>query len=61
MRVLLVEDQAEAARIIARGLREHAYAVDVAPDGETAAHEAAINDYDAIVLTSVSCWPACGP
>ena len=50
MRLLLVEDQPEAARIIAKGLREQAYAVDVAIDGETAAHEAAIHDYDAIVL-----------
>jgi DNA-binding response OmpR family regulator len=50
MRLLLVEDNAEAARIIARGLREQAYAVDVASDGETGAHEAATHDYDAIVL-----------
>jgi two-component system, OmpR family, copper resistance phosphate regulon response regulator CusR len=50
MRVLLVEDQPDAARIIAKGLREHAYAVDVAGDGEAAAHEAAVHDYDAIVL-----------
>ena len=50
MRVLLVEDQADAARVIAKGLREQAYAVDVAPDGEAAEHEAAIHDYDAIIL-----------
>jgi DNA-binding response OmpR family regulator len=50
MRVLLVEDQADAARVIAKGLRDHAYAVDVAVDGEAAEHEAAIHDYDAIVL-----------
>jgi DNA-binding response OmpR family regulator len=50
MRVLLVEDQPDAARIIAKGLREEAYAVDIAADGETAAHDAAVHDYDAIIL-----------
>src|SRR5262245_61754871 len=50
MRLLLVEDQADAARVIAKGLREQAYAVDVAADGEAAEHEAAIHDYDAIIL-----------
>jgi two-component system, OmpR family, copper resistance phosphate regulon response regulator CusR len=50
MRLLLVEDNSDAARIIAKGLREEAYAVDIAVDGETASHEAAVHDYDAIVL-----------
>jgi two-component system copper resistance phosphate regulon response regulator CusR len=50
MRVLLVEDEANAARVVAKGLREHAYAVDVAGDGETAVVQAGTNDYDAIVL-----------
>ena len=50
MRVLLVEDQADAARVIAKGLREQAYAVDVAADGEAAEHEAEVHDYDAIIL-----------
>lgn len=50
MRVLLVEDEANAARVIAKGLREHAYAVDVAGDGETAVVQAETNDYDAILL-----------
>ena len=35
MRVLLVEDEPSAARMLAKGLREQAYAVDVAADGET--------------------------
>jgi len=34
MRLLLVEDEARVARFVARGLREAAYAVDVASDGE---------------------------
>ena len=50
MRVLFVEDQPDAARVIAKGLREEAYAVDIAADGETAAHDAAVHDYDAIIL-----------
>lgn len=50
MRVLLVEDQPDAARMLAKGLREHAYAVDLAMDARTASFRAATTDYDAIVL-----------
>ena len=50
MRVLLVEDESRVSNVIARGLREHAYAVDTAPDGEQAVYLAAVNDYDLIVL-----------
>ena len=50
MRILLVEDEPDAARMIAKGLRERAYAVDVVGDGEAACYQAAITDYDAIVL-----------
>ena len=50
MRILLVEDEPLAARMLARGLREQAYAVDVAADGETALAQVATNDYDAIIL-----------
>ena len=50
MRLLLVEDQPDAARILAKGLREQAYAVDVVHDGESASYEAAIHDYDVVVL-----------
>ena len=38
------------ANIIARGLREYSYAVDIAPDGETALYQASISDYDVIIL-----------
>lgn len=38
------------ARFIARGLREQAYAVDVATNGEDALYQAAINTYDAVIL-----------
>ena len=50
MRLLLVEDQPDAARLIAKGLREQSYAVDLAADGVMAADQAANHDYDAIVL-----------
>lgn len=50
MRILLVEDEQSAARMLAKGLRENAYAVDVAGDGEDALYRTSINDYDLIVL-----------
>jgi two-component system copper resistance phosphate regulon response regulator CusR len=50
MRILLVEDEPEAARMIAKGLREQAYAVDVVADGEAACSRAVAGDYDLIVL-----------
>ncbi len=50
MRVLLVEDDQRIARFIAKGLRENAYAVDTATDGEEALYQASINDYDVIIL-----------
>ena len=50
MRVLLVEDEPDAARMVAKGLREQAYAVDVVADGEAACYQALIADYDAVVL-----------
>jgi two-component system copper resistance phosphate regulon response regulator CusR len=50
MRLLLVEDEARMARFIARGLREQAYAVDLATNGEDALYQAAINTYDAVIL-----------
>jgi DNA-binding response OmpR family regulator len=50
MRVLLVEDEPRAAQVLAKGLREQSYAVDVAGNGEEALYQAAITEYDAIVL-----------
>ena len=38
------------ANVIAKGLREQSYAVDVAGDGDTALYQSSINDYDLIVL-----------
>src|SRR5258706_8826503 len=50
MRVLLVEDEPHAAHVLAKGLREQTYAVDVADDGETAIFQVATTDYDAVIL-----------
>lgn len=50
VRLLVVEDDPKLARVIARGLREEAYAVDVSGDGRDAIAQAAINSYDAIIL-----------
>lgn len=38
------------ANVIAKGLREHSYAVDVAQDGDAGLYQTSINDYDLIVL-----------
>lgn len=53
MRILLVEDEPSAAAMLAKGLREEAYAVDMAADGETALAQAFVNDYDLIILDVV--------
>jgi DNA-binding response OmpR family regulator len=50
VRVLLVEDEPNAARVLAKGLRERAYAVDMAADGETALFQIGTTDYDAVIL-----------
>ena len=50
MRILVVEDEPAAATVLAKGLREHAYAVDIANDGEAALEQAAINQYDLLIV-----------
>lgn len=50
MRILVVEDDPKLAGLIARGLREETYAVDIAGNGRDALVQAALNEYDAIVL-----------
>jgi two-component system copper resistance phosphate regulon response regulator CusR len=50
VRVLLVEDEERVAGFVARGLRENAYAVDVASDGERALYLAVVNRYDLVIL-----------
>lgn len=50
MRVLLVEDEPNAAHVLAKGLREQTYAVDVAADGDAAIFQVGTTDYDAVIL-----------
>jgi two-component system, OmpR family, response regulator len=50
VRLLLVEDDAKLARAVGRGLRHEGYAVDVVDDGDAALTQAAVWDYDAVVL-----------
>jgi two-component system, OmpR family, response regulator len=50
MRILVVEDEPDLLRTIAKALREKGYAVDEAMDGSEGLSYAAISRYDAIVL-----------
>jgi DNA-binding response OmpR family regulator len=50
VRILLVEDERSAARMIAKGLREHGHAVDVVGDGALALQRALGGVYDLVVL-----------
>ena len=50
MRLLLVEDDSCIARFVAKGLREQAYAVDIAATGDDALYQADINSYDLVIL-----------
>ncbi len=50
MRILVVEDDLRIANFVAKGLREQAYAVDVAANGEDALYQASISAYDLAIL-----------
>jgi len=50
MRLLLIEDDRKAARVLAKGLREEGFVVDVAATGEEGAAQATFNEYDVVVL-----------
>ena len=50
MRILLIEDDAEAAAYAAKGLREAGHVVDHALDGESGVGMATAGDYDAYVI-----------
>jgi DNA-binding response OmpR family regulator len=50
MRLLLVEDDRKAARVLARGFLEEGFVVDVAHSGDVGDELAATNRYDVIVL-----------
>jgi DNA-binding response OmpR family regulator len=50
MRILIVEDEDDLSRALAKGLRREGYAVDIAVDGLTGWELAETNDYDVILL-----------
>jgi two-component system, OmpR family, response regulator VanR len=50
MRVLLAEDEPRVAAAVAKGLRGHGAAVDVAPDGAAALFQARVHPYDVLLL-----------
>lgn len=50
MRLLVVEDEPDAARFLAKGLRKQAFAVDTAENGRSGLEKAHVNSYDLIVL-----------
>jgi two-component system OmpR family response regulator len=49
MHLLLIEDDAEAARFLAQGLRESGYAIDVAADGREGLARATAGAFDLII------------
>src|SRR5215467_10365010 len=50
MRLLLVEDDRKAARLLTKGLSEEGFVVDVAHSGEQGDEMASVGTYDVIVL-----------
>jgi DNA-binding response OmpR family regulator len=50
VRVLVAEDDENLGEVLARGLREHGYVVDLVPDGETAASYLRFYQYEVAVL-----------
>ena len=50
MRILVVEDEPDLLKSLARALREEGYAVDTSADGEDGLFKAESADYDAVVL-----------
>jgi DNA-binding response OmpR family regulator len=50
VRLLLAEDEPRVAAAVAKGLRRHGAAVDIAPDGPTALFQARVHPYDVVIL-----------
>jgi DNA-binding response OmpR family regulator len=50
VRILVIEDDRKAARLLAKGLQEERFVVDIADSGETGDEMASVNSYDVIVL-----------
>ena len=53
MRILLVEDEPKAAQMLAKGLRNQGYSVDIASKSEEALYKVEVNTYDLIILDLV--------
>jgi two-component system OmpR family response regulator len=53
MRLLIIEDEADLLRRLAKILRAEGYAVDTAADGEEGLHKAQENEYDTILLDAM--------
>src|SRR5262245_21745258 len=49
MHLLLIEDDTEAARFLAKGLRESGYVVDIAPDGREGLFRSSEGTYDLVI------------
>jgi two-component system, OmpR family, response regulator len=50
MRVLLIEDDPKTAKLLAKGLHEEGFVVDLATTGETHEEQVLVNEYDIILL-----------
>ena len=50
MRILVIEDDADLAQFISKGLKEERYAVDLAADGEEGLALAVANPYDLLIV-----------
>src|SRR5438445_12217278 len=50
MRALIIEDDQRAARLLAKGLREALFSVDIAHSGDVGDEMASVTNYDLIVL-----------
>jgi DNA-binding response OmpR family regulator len=50
MRVLVIEDDRKAAKLLAKGLQEDGFVVDIAATGEDGEDQAMTNEHDVIVL-----------
>ena len=50
MRILIVEEEKKVASFIKKGLQQEGYAADTVHDGADAIHNAALFDYDLVIL-----------
>ena len=53
MRLLIIEDETDLLRRLAKTMRAESYAVDTAADGEDGLRKALENDYDAVLLDAM--------